>query len=191
MIYAKKGYEYIEMDLDTIVKNKVKLLKDIDNIPDKLHILNGNVLNYIDFNKCEKFLDKDREIAIINEELLRYLTFDEKEIVAKNIYNILKKYNGVWITSDVTPKKFIEKQDKCLTDFNNNLSKVTSRNELQDRFSNIDHIKTFMRKIGFKNIEVHRFIEVRDKLKSFEILGIEKEKYTELLENAIVAVIKI
>lgn len=179
------------MDLDTIVKNKVKLLKDIDNIPDKLHILNGNVLNYIDFNKCEKFLDKDREIAIINEELLRYLTFDEKEIVAKNIYNILKKYNGVWITSDVTPKKFIEKQDKCLTDFNNNLSKVTSRNELQDRFSNIDHIKTFMRKIGFKNIEVHRFIEVRDKLKSFEILGIEKEKYTELLENAIVAVIKI
>lgn len=191
IIYAQKGYEYIEMDLEEVTRNKIRLLKDIANIPNTLHITSGNALNYADFEKCSKFLDKNKEVAIINEGLLRYLTFEEKEIVAKNIYNVLKKYNGVWITCDVTPKKFIEKQNECLPDFNNNLNQVTSRNDLQDRFDDIEHIKSFMMKIGFKNIEIHRFIEMKEQLKSFEILGVAKEEYDELLENAIVAIIKI
>ena len=48
-----------------------------------------------------------------------------------------------------------------------------------------------MMQIGFKNIEIHRFIEMKEQLKSFEILGVAKEKYDELLENAVVAIIKI
>lgn len=191
IIYAEKGYEYVEMDLEEVAKNKVKLLKDIASIPNNLHITSGNALNYADFQKCDEFLDKNKEVAIINEGLLRYLTFEEKEIVAKNIYNVLKKQNGVWITCDVTPKKFIERQNVCLPDFNKNLNQVTSRNDLQDRFNDIEHIKSFMLKIGFKNIEIHRFIEMKEKLKSFEILGVAKKEYDELLENAIVAVIKI
>ncbi len=191
IIYAEKGYEYVEMDLEEVARNKVRLLKDITNIPNNLHIVSGNALNYADFEKCEKLLDKNKELAIINEGLLRYLTFEEKEIVAKNIYNVLKEFNGVWITCDVTPKKFIDKQNVCLPDFNKNLNKVTSRNDLQDRFRDIEHIKAFMNKIGFKNIDIHRFIEMKEQLKSFEILGVAKEEYNELLENAIVAVIKI
>ena len=105
IIYAEKGCEYIEMDLEEVANNKVKLLKDIANIPDNLHITSGNALNYADFEKYDEFLDTNKEVAIINEGLLRYLTFEEKEVVAKNIYNVLKKYNGVWITCDVTPKR--------------------------------------------------------------------------------------
>lgn len=191
IIYAEKGYEYIEMDLEEVAKNKVRLLKDIASIPNNLHIISGNALNYADFEKCDEFLDTNKEVAIINEGLLRYLTFEEKEIVGKNIYNILKKHNGVWITCDVTPKKFIEKQNVCLPDFNKNLNQVTSRNDLQDRFNDIEHIKSFMMKIGFKNIEIHKFIEMKEQLKSFKILDVVKEEYDELLENAIVAVIKI
>ena len=191
IIYGEKGYEYIEMDLEEVAKNKVRLLKDIASIPNNLHITSGNALNYADFEKCDEFLDTNKEVAIINEGLLRYLTFEEKEIVGKNIYNILKKHNGVWITCDVTPKKFIEKQNVCLPDFNKNLNQVTSRNDLQDRFNDIEHIKSFMMKIGFKNIEIHKFIEMKEQLKSFKILDVVKEEYDELLENAIVAVIKI
>lgn len=75
------------------------------------HIVSGNALNYDDFIKCEKYFNPDKELAVINEGLLRYLTFEEKKLVATNIYNYLKKYGGVWITCDVTPKKFIQKQD--------------------------------------------------------------------------------
>lgn len=191
IIYAQKGYEYIEMDLEEVAKNKVKLLKDIASIPNNLHITSGNALNYADFEECGKFLDKDKEVAIINEGLLRYLTFEEKEIVAKNIYNVLKKQNGVWITCDVTPKKFIQKQNNFMPNFNNNLNLVTSRNNLTDRFENIEHINKFMKDIGFNSVEIHKFIEVKDELSSFDILEIDRNSANEVLDSAIVAVIKI
>ena len=67
IIYAQKEYEYIEMDLEEVTKNKIKLLMDIASIPDSLHIMSGNALNYEDFEKCDEFLDKNKEVAIINE----------------------------------------------------------------------------------------------------------------------------
>ncbi len=191
LIYSKKGFKYVEMDLEEVSKNKLKLLNDIAEIPQNLNIVSGNALNENDYKKCEQYFNWNEQLAIINEGLLRYLTFEEKRIVATNIYNILKKYGGVWITCDVTPKKFIEKQDKCLPNFNNDLNNVTSRNDLKDRFNDIDHIKTFFGEIGFKNIEIHKFIEMKDDLKSFDILGIDKMQFDELLEHAIVAIIKI
>lgn len=191
IIYSEKGYEYIEMDLEEVAKNKVRLLKDIASIPNNLHITSGNALNYADFEKCDEFLDKNKEVAIINEGLLRYLTFEEKEIVAKNIYNVLKKQNGVWITCDVTPKKFIQKQNNFMPDFNNNLNLVTSRNNLTDRFENIEHINKFMKDIGFNSVEIHKFIEVKDELSSFDILEIDRNSANEVLDSAIVVVIKI
>ncbi len=191
IIYSKRGYEYIEMDLNNVSKNKVKLLNDISEIPNNLHIISGNALNYEDYIKCDNYLDNNKEIAVIDEGLLRYLTFEEKEVVARNIYKMLNKYNGVWITCDVTPKKFIEKQNVFLPNFNANLNLVTSRNALQDRFDDIEHIKSFMSNIGFNNVEIHKFSEMKEQLKSFNIIDVEEENYNELLDNAIVAVIRI
>lgn len=137
---------------------KIKLLNDIDCINNNLHITSGNALNYDDYTKCSKYFVSNKKLAIINEGLLRYLTFDEKRVVATNVYNYLKRYNGVWITCDITPKKFIQKQDEIMPDFNNNLNTITSRNDLKDRFRDIEHIESFFGEIGFKNIEVHKFI---------------------------------
>lgn len=191
LIYSKKGYSYVEMDLENVSKNKARILKDIDSINNNLHIVSGNALNYDDFIKCEKYFNPQKQIAIINEGLLRYLTFEEKKAVATIIYNYLKKYGGAWITCDVTPKKFIQKTDEKNPTLNNNLDNVTSRNSLNDRFENEGHIRNFLRKIGFKNIEIHKFIEVKDDLKSFEILNMDKNECDELLDSAIVAIIKI
>ncbi len=44
---------------------------------------------------------------------------------------------------------------------------------------------------GFNSIEIHKFIEIKRELKSFEILDIDKESCNELLDNAIVAIMKI
>ena len=191
LIYSKKGYKYVEMDLDNVSKNKIQLIKAIDNINDNLHIISGNALNEKDYIECKKYFNEDREIAIINEGLLRYLTFEEKKIVATNVYNMLKKYNGVWTTCDVTPKKLLQKQDECIPNYNTDVSIITSRNDLKERFEDIEHIKSFFGEVGFKNIEIHKFIEMKDELKSFDILGIDKNKYDELLETCIVAVMKI
>ena len=190
IIYSQKGYNYVEMDLENVVINKRKIVEGISKQNDCLNIIEGNALSNLDFEKADKYLD-NREVAVINEGLLRYLTFEEKEIVAKNIYSLLKKHNGVWITCDVTPKKFIVSQDKALPDFNKNLNNVTDRNSLNDRFEDIEHIREFFGKIGFDVIEVHKFSEVKNELYSINHFNIVNENIEKSLEDAIVAVMKI
>ena len=192
LIYSKKGYNYIELDLENVSKNKIEILNYIEkDITKSLNVISGNALRKDDFKKLERYLKSDEEIAVINEGLLRYLTFDEKRQVAQNIYDLLSKYGGIWITCDVTPKKFIDSQDKALPNFNNNLSSITSRNNLNDRFEDINHIKEFFGNIGFELIEIHKFNEIKDELYSVNNLNIFDEKIEKNLEDAIVVVMKI
>ena len=191
LIYSQRGYKYVEMDLEVISNNKKRLINELFEMNDNLKIVNGNALNYDDYVKCDDYFDSNKELAIINEGLLRYLTFDEKRIVGENIYKLLKKHGGVWITCDVTPKRFIQKQDEQNPNLNNDINTVTSRNSLSDRFEDENHIRKFFGDIGFNNIKIHKFIEMKDELKSFDMLGIDKDSCDELLESAIVAVIKI
>ena len=179
------------MDLESVANTKKQIINELFEINNNLHILSGNALNINDYIKCEKFLNNNKELIIINEGLLRYLTFDEKKIVGQNIYKVLKKYGGVWITCDVTPKKFIKKQNEQNPTLNSSINTVTSRNSLNDRFENEEHIKTFFGMIGFNSVEIHKFIEVKDELKSFEMIGMDKNSCDELLENGVVAILKI
>ena len=191
LIYSQKGYNYVEMDLEEVSRNKMTIIKNIIEIPTNLNIISGNALNSKDYEKCENFLNINSPIAIINEGLMRYLTFEEKRIVAENVYSLLKKYNGIWINCDLTPKKFIQTQNKFLPDFNKNLNNTTSRNRLNDRFDDFNHMKEFFNRIGFNDIEIHKFIEMKPYLSCFDILHIDKDSMDEYLENAIVTVMRI
>lgn len=191
LIYAKKGFKYVEMDLKSVSKNKEKIIKNITNeIPLHLKLISGNVLKASDFEKCSSYFQKNHPIAVINEGLLRYLTFAEKKIVGENIHKLLSTYNGIWITSDLTPKKFIYSQNEALKDFNLEVSNLTSRNNLNDRFENLEHIKQFYGNIGFEVIEVHKFSEVKDELYSVNTLNIINNKIEKTLDDAIVVVMK-
>lgn len=191
LIYSKKGYNYIELDLENVTKNKIELLKSIEqNIPHNLNIVNGNALRKSDFDKCERYLKNNEPLAVINEGLLRYLTFDEKRQVAQNIHDLLSKYGGIWITSDVTHKRFIKSQDDALQNFNKNVSSITSRNNLDNRFEDESHIREFFGSVGFELVEIHKFSEMKDELYSINELGIIDEKIEKTLEDAIVVIMK-
>lgn len=190
--YSKKGYTYIEMDLEKVSNNKKRALDSLEtDTPENLKLLVGNVLEEEDVLKCEEYFKEDEPVAVINEGLLRYLTFAEKTEVAKNIHKVLEKHGGVWITSDVTPKKFITSQNAALKDFNKNLNTITSRNNLDDRFDDIEHVKRFYNELGFEVVEVHKFNEVKDNLYSINELNIYNDKIEETLERAIVVIMKL
>lgn len=192
LIYSSKGYNYVEMDLEKVSKNKINIIETIEkNIPESLNVISGNALRSSDYSKCDEYFEENKPVAVINEGLLRYLTFDEKRIVAENVYSFLKKYGGIWITCDVTPKKFIQTQDKALPDFNKKLNNVTSRNNLSDRFENIEHIKQFFGDVGFELVEVHKFSEMKDNLYSINYNNIIDDHIEQLLDDAIVVVMKI
>lgn len=188
--YSNMGYNYVEMDLEGIISEKKKIIKGIGLENSSLNLVSGNALRCEDFNKACSNFDKG-SIAVINEGLLRYLTFDEKRIVAENIYSVLKKNGGIWITSDVTPKNFIEIQDDAVPDFNKNLDNITSRNNLNYRFHDINHVKDFFGEIGFEVIEVHPFSEIRDELSSINEYGIISSSICDTLDRAIVVVMKV
>ena len=191
LIYSQNGYNYVEMDLEGVSNNKKRLINELFEMNDNLHIVSGNALNYDDYVKCEKYFDPNKKLAIINEGFLRYLTFDEKRKVAENIYKVLEKHGGVWITCDVTPKKFIQKQNEQNPTLNSNISSLTARNNLNDRFEDEDHIRSFFKEIGFNSVEIHKFIEVKDEITSFDALGIDRDSTDDALSNAIVAVFRI
>lgn len=192
LIYSKKGYNYVEMDLNNVCNNKKEIIKIIEKeIPQTLKVISGNALRESDYLKCEEYFEENKPVAVINEGLLRYLTFEEKRIVGENIYSFLKKHNGIWITCDVTPKKFMQSQDKAIPNFNKKLDKIASRNTLTDRFEDEEHIKQFFGEIGFELVEVHKFIEVKDELYSMNINNISNENIYKSLEDAIVVIMKV
>ena len=192
VIYSSKGYNYVEMDLEKVNNNKTNIVKTIEkNTPKSLNIISGNALRCSDYSRCDEYFEKNKPVAVINEGLLRYLTFDEKRIVGENVYSFLKKYGGIWITCDVTPKKFIQTQDKALPNFNKNLNNVTSRNNLNDRFENIEHIRDFFGDIGFEVAEIHKFSEMKEELYSVNHNNIFDSHIEQLLDDAIVVVMKL
>lgn len=192
LIYSNKGYNYVEMDLENVCNNKINIIKCIKkDMPKSLKIISGNALNKEDFLKCNKYFEDNKPVAVLNEGLLRYLTFEEKKIVAENVFCILKKHGGVWITCDVTPKKFVESQKKALPKFNQNLNKITSRNNLNDRFDDIDHVKSFFGNIGFEVCGVHKFNEVKKELHSVNVNKIINSDIEKTLDDAIVVIMKI
>ena len=82
-------------------------------------------------------------------------------------------------------------QDKALPDFNKKLNNITSRNSLNDRFEDIEHIKQFFGNIGFEVAEVHKFSEMKEELYSINKYNIIDEHIEQVLDNAIVVVMKI
>ncbi len=192
LIYSKKDYNYIEVDLSKVISNKVNLVNNLfGTLNPNHHLLSCNVLKKENFLTINKYLNEDEPVCIINEGLLRYLNFDEKKLVAKNIYNLLSTHGGIWITSDVTPKKFITSQDKAISNFNNNLTDITSRNNIDNRFNDINHVKSFFSELGFNLVEVHKFSEMRNELYSVNNLNIINENIDKSLDEAIVVIMTI
>lgn len=180
------------MDLNDVIENKRKIINCLNiNCLNNYKIIFGNVLNNNDFEKICQQLNPKEPVAIINEGLMRYMTLKEKKILAINIYDVFKKFGGVWITCDLTPQSFINKQKQIMPELNKDIIKITDRNNINDRFENIEDAKIFCNDIGLDITEIYKFSEVMSELYSTNKLNINYTGMEEILENAIVTVIKI
>lgn len=188
-----KDVKYIEFDLPKVIQKKKQILSEITQIPNNMFFVEGNALRSKDFEKVAEIFDLTKPVAVINQGLLRYLNFEEKQQVTENVYNIISKNNGIWITCDFTPAKFIQTQDKNLSekstnDYNSNLSKITDRNNTSWRFKDKSDVEEFLAKNNLK-IEWHDFTESVDMLSSKKQFGLSNEQVIPYLENAYVGII--
>ena len=186
-------FVYVELDLPKVIKEKKSILNKVAGaLPSNLHFVEGNALNDNDIDKCLKHFDLSKPITVINQGLMRYLDFDEKRTLTKIVSKIISKNNGVWLTCDFTPAKFLLTEDKNLTggqDYNKNLTQVTDRNNATWRFKDQKEVEKFL-KLENLQIEWHDFVEAVPMLSSKERFGITDSEVSKYLQDAYVGIIK-
>lgn len=188
---GETGNKYIELDLPDMITMKHKLLNRIATVPTNLQLIPGNALRLTDLSKAITVFNLARPLTIINEGLLRYLSFPEKSQVANNIHMLLKRFGGMWITSDVTPRKFLATQDRVTQPgMNGHIIKMTGKDYTNNMFDDEAHVTRFFGEHGF-TVEMHHFNEVQEELTSPIALGISPEETQSLLGTGTVAVMRI
>lgn len=188
------NFNYVEVDLPSVILEKEQIIKEIAKehnleVPNNLHFEPANVLDFEKLEKATGHFNKTKPLTIINEGLLRYLTFKEKAVVANNIRKLLEEYGGVWITSDVSLRKIFSNQNKLMAGYVNKISELTGKDIENNRFEKEEDAKKFFEDLGF-TIERYAFAEVFDELVSPATLGLSKAQVSDTLEDAVVFVMK-
>ena len=177
---AQPDTQYVELDLPDLAELKTQIVGNIAHIPENLHILGGNALRSSDFDVASQYFGKDKPVAVVNEGLLRYLTFDEKAQVANNIRSLLEQFSGVWISGDGATKSFRDSQDKNIPSTNTTLMNTTKRNDVGNAFESQEHFRDFFGDLGF-TVEFHSYIEAQSELSSPQRLGLANEEVSDKL----------
>lgn len=184
--------DYVEMDLPDMIDVKKTLITKLlngKNFPSNLRLIKGNALNIKDIEEAMQFLEP-KPMIIAHEGLLRYLNFSEKKIVARNVRDILKRYGGIWITSDITLRSVLEIESKQAPDQIQTINKMIGRTVSDNAFESIDDAQKFFESFGFI-VEKHSFTETIGDLVSPKKLNLSVDKVKNILGEAVVFVMRI
>jgi O-methyltransferase involved in polyketide biosynthesis len=192
---AKNFDVYVENDLPDITKQKKSIYRAllesdvIQSQPDNLYIVAGDVLKDPLFEQVTNYFNNRRPIAVINEGLMRYLNFEQKESLAHHIHALLKQHGGVWINPDISLKSIQLSEDASNKGHVAKISQLTGVDIASNRFENVDHARKFFENLGFI-IETHSYLEVTNDLYSIKKLGITDDELKLLNGDAVVFVMR-
>ena len=182
--------EYVEVDLPAVIAEKRGVMEKLiaeKKIPEQpnLHIDEGSALDMNDLSKAaEPF--KEKPIAVVNEGLLRYLNFEEKATVARNVHELLERFGGVWITPDITLREGISDQsDEKMKAQNARVEKLVGVDFSKNVFDNEDAARKFFEDLGF-SVERHSFTEMNNELVSPQKLNLSSEQVEKTIGRLVV-----
>lgn len=184
------SFRYVEVDLSGIAEQKRGIVKVIGKDRVNLQVENGDALDLQTLQNAVSQLDPSKPIGIINEGLLRYLNFDQKAQVARNVHSLLERFGGVWITPDITLKSVMQAENAATGGQTDKVKELTGINIDQNAFSSVEEARKFFENLGF-SIEPHRFTEVMDELVSPSKLGQTKEEVERFTEGAHAFVLRV
>jgi O-methyltransferase involved in polyketide biosynthesis len=186
---------YVETDFSKLIEEKKMMLHNISQnmkmkLPLNLHFESANALDFNELLQSCKHFDRSKPIIIVHEGLLRYLSFDEKTIVAQNIHKLLDIFGGAWITPDISKKRIVQDSKIVAHGLRDELNKITGINIDNNLFDDEQHAVTFFEALGFE-IERHSFMEAKNNLVSPSKLNIEEKIVIKMLENAQVFIMRV
>ena len=161
MDFAQRDIVYAEADLaDSIALKREIVTAILGKVPANLHLCATSVLDRAGLaGCCAAFVN--RPVAITTEGLLRYLTFEEKTQLAANVRDILSRYGGVWITTDIHLRRWAQRRAPIhLETETERLGRTLDPNYFDDP----DHARTFFEGCGFQ-VESRPLLEgIRDRV---------------------------
>ena len=188
--------EYSEMDLPGLMSEKRSVFEELikqSRIPryPNVHLNAGNALVMSDLLSAVKRF-RQEPIAVVNEGLLRYLTFEEKAIVVRNVQELLRLFGGVWITPDLSlrPQGIFGLSGERMRDQFARIERMTGIDVAKNYFGNEDTARAFFEDLGFR-IERHSFMEIADDLVSPQRLHLSKEQVEKEIGRLAVLVMKL
>jgi O-methyltransferase involved in polyketide biosynthesis len=147
MDLARQGIVYVETDLAESITRKREIITAIlGAVPEDLHLCAANAIDRFQLLECCAPFLPGRPVAVTTEGLLRYLTFDEKSLVAQNVHEILQRYGGWWITPDVHLKSLTQQQT---TEHRQQERETLGRSLDANYFEDLDHAQRFFEGLGF------------------------------------------
>lgn len=180
---------YVATDLPQILEQERSITEKIiarTNIDrPNLHFQTANALDQKSLSTATNFFRSGDPIAVVNEGLLMYLNREEKSIVAANILELLKKSGGVWITPDVSTKKFMERIFQLEENLREIVLKISGATECDienNVFADEDDIRQFFNGAGF-TIEEYRHSDTIESLSSMKSLDINREAVLKILQG--------
>jgi O-methyltransferase involved in polyketide biosynthesis len=189
------GVEYVEVDLPRMMADKRRIVSNLEHrgvVPHRanLHIEDGSAVSSDDMQKATRHFDPTKPVAVVNEGLLRYLSFDDKAKYADNVKAILRKFGGVWITSDISLPKVIYKEQDVMGERRKRISEITGVNVSDNLFKDEDDAKRFFEDLGFK-VESHSFLEEIDELTSPTKLDMQRDYVEAINASAVCFVMRL
>jgi len=184
---------YAATDLPEILEQEKAMaeaiLSRLNSSRPNLHFETANALDLESLLRASSIFTADRPLAIITEGLLPYFNREEEAMLAKNIRDILSRYHGVWITSDVHTKQYREmasRLDGNLRQRQDRISSSTGSNIESNLFMDENEVQEFFHKAGFQ-IEEYPYSNITHDLTSLrnnvflELTQKDVERMLELL----------
>ena len=182
---------YVEVDLPDVVKEKRAIIEEVGvAVPANLTIVEGDALSEDDIRKAIAGFDAAKPLTVVNEGLMRYLTFDEKTVLAQTVHKLLSEYGGVWVNPDISLRQALAREDAVASGHTQGLKQTTGIDIDKNVFEDEQHAKEFFEALGFA-VERHSFLEVTDQLVSPERLGMSAEEVQKLNEPCVAFVMRV
>lgn len=187
--------QYVALDLPGVTNEMRAILEKLagqSKIPRQpnLHLEEGDATEAGDLERAAA-LFKQQPINVINEGLLRYLSFEEKTKVAQNIKTLLERFGGAWITPDISTRSLDSfGGDERMKRQNANVQRLTGIDLSGNFFESEEAAKKFFEDLGF-SVEGRSFKEIAGELVSPQKLNLSPEQVEKMIGGRTVFVMRL
>ncbi|EDX83530.1 hypothetical protein S7335_710 [Synechococcus sp. PCC 7335] len=183
---------FVESDLPAVIQLKQALVAQVVSMPSNLRFKEADAASYPNQLLIGADYLKDNEpVTILCEGLLQYLSLTEKVQLFANIREMLQRYGGVWITSDLSTKQSqaqVMEHSPASHQLHQSIIQTSGRHLLNNSFNDRVEIKQFVSEQGFQ-IEEHSLIGVMNRLSCFDIVGDKPKNFEAFLETRYISIL--